>query len=162
MWLIIALMASICALSAQPGALAIDTEAAARGEIRVLVAGIQQIERIRAKVPANPLDGSCVDEKLAEARAGLQIAGAELGRVRESVAPEAAGERDYALHRLHLLVERSAELTRAARVCATEELSTIDTTKVEVEISPAVPPGDPTGPRPVAPSSYGVPWRPPE
>ena len=45
------------------------------------------------------------------------------------------------LHRLQLLVERSGELTRAARVCATEELSTIDTTKVEVEISPSVPRG---------------------
>ncbi len=124
------------------------------------MAGIQQIERIRAKAHADPLDGSCVDEKLAEARAGLQIAGAELGRVQESAAPEAAGERDYALHRLHLLVERSAELTRAARVCATEELSTIDTTKVEVEISPAVPRGDPTVPALGPPSSYSAPWHP--
>jgi len=158
MWLIIALMASICALSAQPGAPAADTEAAARGEIRVLVAGIQQIERIRAKAPANPRDRSCVDEKLAEARAGLQIGGAELGRLRESVAPEAAGERDYAFRRPQPLGERSAELTQAARVCATEELSTIDTTKVEVEISPTVPRGDPTGP----PPSYVFPERPPQ
>jgi hypothetical protein len=111
-----------------------------------LVAGIQQIERIRAKTPPGELDAGCVDEKLAEARAGLQIAGVELGRVRESTGPEAAGDRDYALHRLHLLVERAEGLTRAARVCATEELSTVDTTKVEVEISPSVPKGDWTSP----------------
>ncbi|HEY6476576.1 MAG TPA: hypothetical protein VI456_08320 [Polyangia bacterium] len=123
----------------------------------MLVGGIQQIERIRAKTPKDALDASCVDEKLAEARAGLQIAGAELTRLRASVAPEAVGERDYALHRLQLLVERSADLSRAARVCATVELSTIDTTKVEVEVSPAVPAGDPTGP----PSSFEVPQRPP-
>jgi hypothetical protein len=159
MWLLIALLASLGTISARPAAPAVDAEAAARGEIRVLVAGIQQIERIRAKAPATPLDGSCVDEKLAEARAGLQIAGAELGRVRESAAAEAKGERDYALHRLHLLVQRSAELTAAARVCATDELSTIDTTKVEVEISPSVPAGDPTT-RPL--STFGGLQRPPE
>jgi hypothetical protein len=158
MWLLIALMASISALSAPPTATpTADPEGEARAEIRALVAGIQQIQRIRAKAPGNPLDGSCVDEKLAEARAGLQIADAELTRLRESAAPEAAGERDYAQHRLHLLVDRSEDLTRAARVCATEELSTIDTTKVEVEISPTVPRGDPT----VPPSIFPLPQRPP-
>jgi hypothetical protein len=158
MWLLIALMASICAMSAQPRATrTAEPETEARAAIRALVAGIQQIERIRAKTPPGALDAGCVDEKLAEARAGLQIAGAELGRVRESTAPEAAGERDYALRRLHLLVERAEGLTRAARICATEELSSIDTTKVEVEISPSVPRGDWTSP----PSIFEVPQRPP-
>lgn len=158
MWLIIALMASIWSHSAAPTPRpAADVEAEARVEIRSLVAGIQQIERIRAKTPPGALDAACVDQKLAEARAGLQIGGAELGRLRESTAPEAADERDYALHRLHLLVERAEGLTRAARVCAMEELSTIDTTKVEVEVSPSVPSGDWTspssfeGPRPLHP-----------
>ena len=157
MWLIIALMASIwsqsAALTPKPTA---DPEAEARAEIRLLVAGIQQIERVRAKTPPGEMDAGCVDEKLAEARAGLQIAGAELGHVRDSTAPEAAGERDYALRRLHLLVERAEGLTRAARVCATEDLSTVDTTKVEVEISPAVPRGDWTSP----PSSFELPHQP--
>jgi hypothetical protein len=147
MWLLIALLASICAVSAPSVATrTVDPESEARAEIRQLVAGIQQIERIRAKTPPGDLDAGCVDEKLAEARAGLQIAGAELGHVRESTGPDAAADRDYALHRLHLLVERAEGLTRAARVCATEELSTVDTTKVEVEISPAVPKGDWTSP----------------
>ena len=110
------------------------------------MAGIQQIERIRSKTPAIALDGSCVDEKLAEARAGLQIAAAELARMDEGQARGDAGENAYAARRLGLLVERSGELARAARVCATEELSTIDTTKVEVEISPSIPAGDPTRP----------------
>ncbi|HEY4395323.1 MAG TPA: hypothetical protein VGP64_14735 [Polyangia bacterium] len=135
-----------------------DPEIEARGQIRLLVAGIQEIERIRAKTPPGAMDAGCVDEKLAEARAGLQIAGGELGHVRESTAPEAGGDRDYALHRLHLLVERAAGLTRAARVCATEELSTVDTTKVEVEISPSVPRGDWTSP----PSIFELPQRPPQ
>jgi hypothetical protein len=147
MWLIIALMSSLCALSAPPPVPPRpDPRIDARAQIRVLVAGIQQIERIRAKTPAIALDGSCVDEKLAEARAGLQIAAVELARLDEGPTPGDATENDYAARRLRLLVERSAELARAARICATEELSTIDTTKVEVEISPSVPAGDPTGP----------------
>ncbi len=146
MWLIIALMSSLCAVAAPPTAPPPDPRIDARAQIRKLVAGMQRIERIRAKTPAIALDGSCVDEKLAEARAGLQIAAAELARLEDGQARGDATENDYAARRLALLVERSEELARAARVCATEELSTIDTTKVEVEISPSVPSGDPTLP----------------
>jgi hypothetical protein len=146
MWVIIALMSSLCAVAAPAMAPPPDPRIDARAQIRTLVAGMQRIERIRAKTPAIALDGSCVDEKLAEARAGLQIAAVELARLEEGQARGDAAENDYAARRLGLLVERSAELARAARVCATEELSTIDTTKVEVEISPSVPPGDPTRP----------------
>ena len=144
MWLIIALMSSLCAAAGPPMVPRPDPRIEARAQIRKLVADIQLIERIRAKTPAIALDGSCVDEKLAEARAGLQIAAAELARFDDAPARNDAAENEYAAHRLQLLVERSAELGRAARVCATEELSSIDTTKVEVEVSPAVPPGDPT------------------
>ena len=158
MWLIIALMSSLCALATRPTAPLPDPRIDARVQIRTLVAGIQQIERIRAKTPAIGLDGGCVDEKLAEARAGLQIAAAELARLDEGQARGDATEKDYAARRLRLLVERSGELAHAARVCATEELSTIDTTKVEVEISPSVPPGDPTGP----PGEWQILQRPPQ
>jgi len=140
------LMASLCAVAAPPVSQGPDPRVEARGQVKKLVAGIQLIERIRAKTPAIALDGSCVDEKLAEARAGLQIAAAELSRLDDGQARGDASENEYAARRLQLLVERSGELARAARVCATEELSTVDTTKVEVEVSPSVPAGDPTRP----------------
>jgi hypothetical protein len=147
MWLIIALMSSFCAIAAPPTAPPPpDPRVGARAQIRKLVADIQLLERIRAKTPAIALDGNCVDEKLAEARAGLQIAAAELTRLDDGQARGEPGDNEYAARRLQLLVERSGELARAARVCATEELSSIDTTKVEVEISPAVPAADPTRP----------------
>jgi hypothetical protein len=158
MWVIIAVMSSLCAVAAPHLVTGPDPRIDARAKIRTLVAGIQQIERIRAKTPAIALDGSCVDEKLAEARAGLQIAAAELARLDEGQTRGDPRENDYAAKRLRLLVERSGELARAARVCATEELSTIDTTKVEVEISPSVPPGDPTGP----PGEWEILQRPPQ
>jgi len=146
MWLIIALMSSLLAGAAAPTPPPPDPRVEARTHIRKLVADIQLIERIRGKTPAIALDGSCVDEKLAEARAGLQIAAAELARLDEGQARGDGGENEYAARRLQLLVERSGELARAARICATEELSTVDTTKVEVEILPSVPAGDPTRP----------------
>jgi hypothetical protein len=160
MSLLIALIASLFALAVPPAPAPPppDPRIAAHAEIRTLVVGIQLIQRIRARTPADVLDGSCVDEKLAEARAGLQIASTELARLDDALAQRETSENDYALHRLSLLVERSGELTRAARVCATEERSTVDTTKVEVEISPTVPAGDPTGP----PSSFQRLERPPE
>jgi hypothetical protein len=158
MSLLIALMASIFVLATPATSPPPDPRIGAHAEIRTLVAGIQQIERIRAKTPADARDGSCVDEKLAEARAGLQLAGAELARLEDGVARRDTSQDDYASRRLSLLVERSQELTRAARVCATEELSTIDTTQVEVEISPTVPGGDPTGP---PPATFAIPQRPP-
>ena len=158
MWLIIALMSSFCAIAAPAMAPRPDLRIEARAQIRTLVAGMQQIERIRAKTPAIALDGSCVDEKLAEARAGLQIAAAELARLDDGQAQGDAAENAYAVRRLRLLVERSGDLARAARVCATEELSSIDTTKVEVEISPSVPTGDPTRP----PGEWELSLRPPE
>jgi hypothetical protein len=157
MWLLISLMASLCLSSAAlphaaAGRPSIDPQLAARVETRKLVAGIQQIERIRAKTPPDAVDASYVEAKLAEARAGLQIAGAELSHI------DGGDETDYSLHRLRLLADRSDELVRAARVCATDEQSTIDTTQVEVEISPLVPDGDPTRP----PSSFQPVERPPE
>ena len=157
--MLIALMLSFGALAAPPTAPAPpDPRVEARAKIRTLVGDIQQIERIRAKTPAIGLDGSCVDEKLAEARAGLQIAAAELARLEDGQTRGDAADNDYAVRRLKLLVDRSSELSRAARVCATEELSTIDTTKVEVEISPSVPEGDPTRP----PHDWEVLVRPPQ
>ena len=91
MWLIIALMSSLWAGAAPPTAPPPDPRVEARAQIRKLVADIQLIERIRAKTPAIALDGSCVDEKLAEARAGLQIAAAELARLDDGQARGDAG-----------------------------------------------------------------------
>ena len=116
-----------------------DPRGQAREAMRALVAGVQRIERIRAKTPADAGDRNCVEQKLAEARVGLQIAAGEMERLDADRACPNAGEDAYALHRLQLLIERTGELTSAARVCAMEDLSSIDTTTVEVQVSPAVP-----------------------
>jgi len=107
-----------------------------------------------------------VAEKLAEARAGVKIGSDDLGIIEDALAHEQAGETRgapagragkadpaakkraedvaHALTRLELLADRSRELKQAARTCADEDHGAVDITRVEVEISPAVPGGDPT------------------
>lgn len=122
-----------------------DLRPEARAAVKTLVAGVQHIERIRAKTGDDAGDRNCVEAKLAEARVGLQIATTEMERLQSSMGPcPDAGEQAYAMRRLKLLVERADELINAARTCATENLSSIDTTTVEVVISPDVPAHDPT------------------
>ncbi|HVY41084.1 MAG TPA: hypothetical protein VHM31_24275 [Polyangia bacterium] len=96
------------------------------------MAGIQHIERIRAKAPRDAVDRNCVDRKLAEARVGLQIATEEIARLDASVGDGDAGEQEYSMRRLRLLAERANDLTRAAQVCVTDEVSSIDVTQVQV------------------------------
>ena len=149
MSLIIGLLVSVCSLVSNgapvcrpaPVAPLHDPRIAARQEMGKLVAGIQHIERIRAKAPRDAVDRSCVDAKLAEARVGLQIAGEEMARLDASVSDGDSGEQEYAMRRMRILVDRATDLTRAAQVCATEEVSSIDVTQVEV-VPPSRLPSD--------------------
>jgi hypothetical protein len=150
MFLIIGLFVSVCSLAVSntgavcrpaPPAPLHDPRIAARQEMGKLVAGIQHIERIRAKAPRDAVDRSCVDAKLAEARVGLQIATDELARLDASLSDGDGGEQDYAMRRMRMLVDRASDLTRAAKVCATEEASSIDVTQVQV-VPPSGLPAD--------------------
>jgi len=140
MSLIIGVMLSVCSLVSngapvcRPGPVAPlhDPRGAARQQMGKLVAGIQHIERIRAKAPQAAVDRNCVDRRLSEARVGLQIATDEIARLDASVNSGDEGEQDYSMRRLRLLAERATELTKAAQVCATEEVSSIDVTQVQI------------------------------
>jgi hypothetical protein len=145
MWMIIGLLVSVCCRTA-PAAEPHDPRLAAREEMGKLVAGIQHIERIRAKTSQDPVDRSCVEAKLAEARVGLQIAGDEMARLEASVSDKDVGEQEYAMRRMRMLVDRTRDLTRAAQVCATDESSSIDITTVEVIPPSSLPPDSITEP----------------
>lgn len=140
MSLIIGMMLSVCSLVSngapvcKPGVAlpAHDPHPEARQQLGKLVAGIQHIERIRAKAPRDAVDRNCVDAKLAEARVGLQIAGEEMARLDAGLTSGDAGEQEYAMRRLRLLAERAHDLTHAAQVCVSDELSSIDVTQVQI------------------------------
>ena len=151
MSLIIGVMLSVCSLVSNgapvckpvPAAPLHDPRGAARQQMGRLVAGIQHIERIRAKAPRDAVDRNCVDRKLAEARVGLQIATDEISRLDASVGNGDPGEQEYSMRRLRLLAERANDLTKAAQVCVTDEVSSIDVTQVQV-FAPNAKVPDPT------------------
>jgi hypothetical protein len=136
----------------------------AKADMRVLTDGIRAVERIAALADGRAVRASCVAEKLAEARAGVQIGSGELATVetiwardQSAAAPEVRNQDEsdlaYALTRLHLLADRALELSRAARVCVDEDRSSVTVTRVQVEIVPGILPDDPTAlPGPTAPA----------
>ena len=151
MSLIIGVMLSVCSLVSNgapvcrpaPAVSLHDPRGDARQQMGRLVAGIQHIERIRAKAPRDAVDRNCVDRKLAEARVGLQIATDEIARLDASVGNGDAGDQEYSMRRLRLLAERANDLTKAAQVCVTDEVSSIDVTQVQV-FAPNAKVPDPT------------------
>ena len=144
------------ALAADPDPPRAPTELErAKAEMRVLTDSVQAIERVAALTGGRAVRASCVAEKLAQARAGVQIGSGELARIEsisahdQSQAEPAARNQDesdlaYALTRLHLLADRALEVTRAARVCADEDHSSVTITRVDVQIAPGTPADDPT------------------
>jgi len=143
----------------------------ARKRMKVLYDGITHIRRIR-DATREALRGSCVDERLADARAHLRLGNDELATVESTLAhaegeaapkkgvekgvekagtaSEAAAARTRALARLDMLVERTRAAEHAAEVCVADDRSSVDVTEVKVEIDPQPAPDEtsPFTPRP--------------
>src|SRR4029077_3641258 len=119
-----------------------DPLAAARLAMNALSRNLQLVQRIGSKSPSDACSVVCVEERLAESRIGVQIGDQEIARLTSSLARHDAAEEAYALRRLQLLVERAGQVASAARTCATQDPGGVTSTKVEVEISPAVPRDD--------------------
>jgi hypothetical protein len=149
----------------------------AKADMKALTDGVQAIERFRPLAGGRAVRASCLAEKLAEARAGVQIGSGELTIVESALAdgpqqesgaharaadPDAKRRDDdvaHALTRLDLLTDRAREVVRAARICVDEDVSAVTVTRVEVEISPGVPTTDPAALPPPPPVTAE---RPPE
>jgi hypothetical protein len=122
--------------------------AGARRKLKILYDGVWQIERVLKVAGSRPVRASCVEERLAEAKAHLRLGSEEVARLEESNARHAgdapadddADTRAYALMRLDMLVERAAEVERTAELCVAEDASGIDVKQIDVEISPPPPP----------------------
>jgi hypothetical protein len=144
------------------GAAAEDPRERARAAMRILAHAVETIHRIGAKAPHDAYSRDCVAERLAEARVGVRLGEQESERLEASLARRDSEEASYALKRLGLLAARSASVLAAARICAADDTGGVSATKVEVEISPAIPAGDPTRPPPpdpvlMRPPSLGTP-----
>jgi hypothetical protein len=119
-----------------------------RQQMKALTDSVQRIERLGMEARGRYVRSSCVAERLAEAKAGVQIASGEIAKIEVSLrrpdADQKAEEenRAYAVTRLDMLAERAKEVERAARACNDDDRSAIDITRVEVEVSP---PGQASG-----------------
>jgi hypothetical protein len=139
------------------GVAADDPRARARAAMRVLAHAVETVQRIGAKAPHDAYTADCIAERLAEARVGVRLGEQESARLEASLQGHDRGEADYALRRLDLLAARAASVLASARICAADDPGGVTATQVEVEISPAIPKGDPTGPPPPPPSRCGRP-----
>ncbi len=71
-----------------------------------------------------------------------------MARLHDGLARGDVGEQAYAVRRLQLLVDRAKTVLNGARICAAKDPGGITATRVEVEVAPTVPAGDPTAPAP--------------
>ena len=104
--------------------------------LAALVRNVELLDRIRAKAPEDGASRDCAAQKSAEARIGLRIGEEEIARLQGAISRNDEGERDYALRRLTMLVERGKSVADAARKCIAVDLGSITATSVEVEAAP--------------------------
>ena len=117
--------------------------------------GVAHIQRLVPRAQVSDVRASCVYQRLTEGRVHVQLArealaileedARERGRQRRRVRagpPEAKKARDEtraaALSRLDHLVRRTRMVEREARLCLDDDRSSIDITRVEVEVVPRV------------------------
>jgi len=119
-----------------------DELAEARKRMRVLYDAISHIRHI-LEATHEAVRASCVDERLADARAHLRLGNDELAVVQQTLdhpergaAAREADARTRALARLDMLVARTREAERAAEICVADDRSSVDVTEVKVEIGP--------------------------
>ena len=106
-----------------------DRAVEARQQMGRLVAGIQHIERSAPRPPGERRRPQLRNAKLAVAGASdCKSPATSWPAWNASVEAGDAGEQEYAMRRLRLLAQRAHDLTRAAQVCATDEVSSIDVT----------------------------------
>ena len=125
-----------------------DPVGVARASMEQLARNLQHVQRVAAKADRDTYTVDCLAEKIGEARVGLQIGEEEMTRLHDGLARGDVGEQAYAVRRLQLLVERAKTVLDGARICAAKDPGGITATRVEVEVAPTVPAGDPTAPAP--------------
>jgi hypothetical protein len=135
----------VVAAARAPAPTAATALADARAQLAAIEGSPARIRMWMRGAQADPYGASCVAQRLAEAQAHVTLGRTEM---RELTAPgRTADDRAHAARRLALLMERTREVERAARLCVDSELSTISAVKVEVEVPSAVDKvGDVTNP----------------
>jgi hypothetical protein len=136
--------------AAQKTAASSAADAVADGEkrLRNMTARVSRIKQIRdhAAAARDATQLSCVQYQEAKARVVLQLA--QDTQQAQTSANDDAAERAYQGSRLTMLDDMLQGVQKAANLCVDQELSTVQSYKVEVNVSEGIPSLEPTAPPP--------------
>lgn len=136
--------------AAQKTAASSAADAVADGEkrLRNMTARVSRIKQVRdhAAAARDAAQLSCVQYQEAKARVVLQLA--QDTQQAQAAATDDARERAYQGSRLTMLDDMLQGVQKAANVCVDQELSTVQSYKVEVSVGQGLPSVEPTVPAP--------------
>ena len=112
----------------------------------------------KAKKDKDVVKLNCVNDKLTQVKGHMVVTDQSMSSLAADTAKGDDAARQHQFTRLTILYQKVVTLGTEAEQCIGEDVSYVGATRVDVEIDPSIPPGDPTQPELPVP---GV-QRPPE
>ncbi len=89
---------------------------------------------------------NCVNDKLVQVKGHLVVTDQSMASMSSALARSDDAARQHEFTRLTILYQKVVTLGTEAEQCIGEDVSYVGATRVDVEIDPSIPPGDPTQP----------------
>lgn len=112
----------------------------------------------KAKKDKDVVKLNCVNDKLTQVKGHMVVTDQSMASLTVDISKNDDAARQHQFTRLTILYQKVVTLGTEAEQCIGEDVSYVGATRVDVEIDPSIPPGDPTQPELPVP---GV-QRPPE
>lgn len=100
----------------------------------------------KAKKDKDVVKLNCVNDKLTQVRGHMTVTDQSMASLNADVAKGDDGARQHEFTRVTILFQKVTTLGTEAEQCIGEDVSYVGATRVDVEVDPSVPPGDPTQP----------------
>lgn len=100
----------------------------------------------KAKKDKDIVKLNCVNDKLTQVKGHMTVTDQSMSSLATSTARGDDPARQHEFTRLTILYQKVVTLGTEAEQCIGEDVSYVGATRVDVEIDPSIPPGDPTQP----------------
>ena len=100
----------------------------------------------KAKKDKDIVKLNCVNDKLTQVKGHMVVTDQSMSSLAANTAKGDDGARQHEFTRLTILYQKVVTLGTEAEQCIGEDVSYVGATRVDVEIDPSIPPGDPTQP----------------
>jgi hypothetical protein len=100
----------------------------------------------KAKKDKDVVKLNCVNDKLTQVRGHMVVTDQSMSSLTADMAKGDDAGRQHEFTRLTILYQKVVTLGTEAEQCIGEDVSYVGATRVDVEIDPSIPPGDPTQP----------------